>query len=119
MKLKPKNAEVYLVYECPSCKCEWLQTPKHVIKLKGMVCDNCDTYVEFEPISGVNVVPMYTREATKNTPIEKKSKELTVAQTEAIEALVSVGVNKKEVVDFVSRNELSNAEDYIRLYFRQ
>jgi len=114
--LKPIKADVYLVYECPKCKCEWTKTPKEVILLKAMVCEGCGSYIKFAPIEQVNVVPIYK---TKETIPSPKTKKISAVQEDAISALVNLGFPKRESKDFVISHKFASIEDYIQAAVRK
>lgn len=106
--LHPIKAEVYLIYKCPHCDCEWSKTPKEVIKLKGMVCDGCGQYTQFHPISNVSV------KLLTNNKVQQKKVKLTDIQNDAILALIKLGFPKKEAKIFVSEHRFQTIEDYIQ-----
>lgn len=127
MLLKPKTAEVYLIYECPKCRCEWGKTPKEVIRLPGFVCQGCNTYSEFEPIAKVRVIPDYVRRGeTVNKPPNKDKNSatpgkagLTEVQRDAILALTSLGFPKKESKKFVAGHNFASIETYVQAAIRE
>jgi hypothetical protein len=114
--LKPKKADVYLIYECPSCNCEWTKTPKEVILLKAMVCEGCGSYIKFAPIEQVKVVPVYKGSIVKTTP---KIEPASLIQQDAISALVNLGFPKRESKDFVLAHKFASIEDYIQAAVRK
>lgn len=113
--LKPKKAEVQLIYECPKCGMEWSKTPKEVILLGCMLCLGCDTFMVFEPIEIVKVTPIYLNESS-NLPKNRNSSEpaLTNLQKTAIIALTERGFPKKETVEFIKNHSFQSVEDYIQ-----
>lgn len=104
----PIRAEVYLIYQCPQCKCEWGQTPKAVVQVGAMVCENCNFLIRFEPIRNVRVIPVYVNPPKTSKPV------LTSVQKYAIKMLVQRGFPKRETVSFVKAHKFTNVNDYIQ-----
>lgn len=121
--LKPKYAEVYLIYCCPKCHCEWSQTTKEVKCLRGMICSGCDYFIKFTPIKHIKVTPTYGIVKKKRRFVEKVEKPakppLTNLQNDAILALVALGFPKRESKEFVESHRLQSIEDYIQAAVRK
>ncbi len=123
--MKPVSARVFLTYRC-KCGCEWDKTPKEVKLLPGFICDNCQAFCKFDPVSDVivktmpkqvNAYDVHKQRALvpmlRPKPEEKKASTLTVMQKEAILALVAVGFKVAQATTIVKQLNCSTVEDYI------
>ena len=111
--IRPKSAEVYLIYECLECHCEWNKTPKEVKLLGGMVCSGCNAYSKFEPINAIRVTPFYGKEQARRVEVTKP-KEYSPLEMDAIGALRSIGFSLNASKEYISSHSFSSVEEYIR-----
>lgn len=117
--LRPKGVEIYLIYECPKCRCEWSRRPIEVKKLGGFLCDGCGHFTKFEPLDRATVKIKWkkVKELLKKV-VEKEQKPsistLTKIQEDAILALTSLGFPKKQSKEFVAEHNFQSVEDYIQ-----
>lgn len=115
--IKPISAEVYLKYRCSKCSCEWTKTPKEVIKLRGMVCGSCNHYDKFEPITRVDVIPVYDDKThnrdNETSDVKTQVSKLNDVQINSINAMVNLGYKRADVTSVVKSVDLKTEEEYI------
>lgn len=116
--IKPIRPELYLVYRCPKCGCEWNKTLKEVKYVKRMICDGCQKVSTFHPIKHIKIIPTYLK-VPSNVKKNKSNVILTKLQEDAILALERRGFPKKESRKFVSSRNFQSVEDYIQAAVRK
>lgn len=125
MLSKPISVELYLIYRCPKCKCEWTKRPKEAKLLKGMICESCGYFIRFKPIETAKVKLTYRGSSSrpavaKIAKVVKPAKSaLTKVQEDAILAMKSLGFPVRQSKEFVLQHQFQSIEDYIQAAVRE
>ena len=53
--VKPSDADVNLIYNCPNCAASNYVTPKEARLIQKIVCNNCEAFLELKPIEKINL----------------------------------------------------------------
>lgn len=109
--LKPKKAEVYLIYEC-NCGVERQLSFKEVKHLKGFVCYSCDAYHKLENIVGIDITLKKSNPSESKNPKPQPTR-LTEVQETAILGLVSLGFKNADAKDYVMKHQFNTVEEYL------
>jgi len=97
-KIKPTHYDVYPVFTCPQCGCEWQQSIEETVFPAGILC-HCGAKLRLDSIEAIEV----------NATFSSDKKEQTTSNTDVsvyddvVHGLVNMGYKKKEARDLVDK----------------
>lgn len=92
----------YYSYLCPTCGCIWDVSYDEVVKVKSMICQGCDSHLQFERPDSINLVQKSITE-----------KDILPINDEAVDALVALGFKRSNAKQFVRDHVELSTEDII------
>tara|TARA_Y100000593_G_C4301620_1_gene333665 strand:+ start:716 stop:1081 length:366 start_codon:yes stop_codon:yes gene_type:complete len=95
-KIKPTHYDVYPVFTCPQCGCEWQQSIEETVFPAGILC-HCGAKLRLDSIEAIEVNAVFSS--------DKKEPETTGADfsDDVVHGLVNMGYKKKKAKDLVDK----------------
>ncbi len=110
--IKPCDAVVELIYECPKCSARHRLTRKDT-KYPGIVTCYCRHRFKVRPVSQIKITPLYRDINRKNF-----GKRVTLDLDQAQNALVALGYKKTEIskkfAGLLEKNDYNSVDDLIK-----
>ena len=101
-KLKPSHYDVYPVFTCPKCGCEWQQSIEETVFPAGILC-HCDAQLKLDTIESIKVDAVFVSDNKGQVSSNKKEQKDSHVDEDVIHSLVNMGYKKKEAGDLVDK----------------
>ena len=102
-KLKPSHYDVYPVFTCPKCGCEWQQSIEETVFPAGILC-HCDAQLKLDTIESIKVDAVFVSDNKGQVSSHKEEQKDSHVDEDVIHSLVN-GVSSEDLIGDILRGE--------------